>query len=107
MTNRIAGDNYLARPAPKERKADSTRTNPGVTGKPAAPSPQTDVERAQQRLMQETGAPRPLAVDTLAQARARITLLKEQLDTDPQLAMRAQGRLNVNQFEAATARPST
>ena len=46
-------------------------------------------------------------MDTLAQARARITLLKEQLDTDPQLAMRAQGRLNVNQFEAATARPST
>ena len=107
MTNRIAGDNYLARPTPKEHKADSARANPGVAGQPAAPSPQTDVERAQQRLMQETGASRPPAVDTLAQARARITLLKEQLGADPQLAMRAQGRMNVSQFEAATARPST
>lgn len=106
MTNRIDSDNYLAHSAPKQRQTGSAQTNQGAAGQQVASPPQADVGRAQQRLLQETGGVRPPAVDTPTQARARIALLKEQLAADPKLAMQAHGRVNVNQFEAATARPS-
>ena len=106
MTNRIDNDNYLAHSTPKQRKTGSAQTNQDAAGQQVASPPPADVERAQQRLLQETGDVRPPAVDTPTQARARIALLKEQLAADPKLAMQAHGRVNVNQFEAATARPS-
>ena len=110
MTKPIASDNFSTHPVAKERNIDNRsqgqQPSPDAAAH-AAPRPdgQPDVHRAQQLLLQETEQAREPAITNSEQARERIAQLKAQIAADPQMASRAQGRIDKDFFEAAVARP--
>jgi len=111
MTNPVRIDNLLAQTVPKDQNLAAANTDGHRKDAPTAPSSgrsgeQTDVNRAHQRLSQETGAVREPAIQSMAEARRQIASFKAQLDADPQAGLNAHGRIGNDKFEAAMARPT-
>lgn len=110
MTNPISNAGILTPSPVTDRKAEARTDRDGSTGvsRPAAPddNDSASVDRAQQRLTQETGRPQQSGPDTTGEARDLANALRQQISANPQDALRAMGLISDNLFEAATARPT-
>ena len=110
MANAIRNDNIPTHQTPKERKVDTrpndARQDSGVGRNTTDNETTVDLQRAQQRLMQEIDAAREPSVTTLEEARARVREVLELINGDPQAALKAHAAVNANRFTAAATQPS-
>lgn len=111
MTTPINNANFSTQPVVKERKADAQPTADDRVAASADGRPdRADLTRGQQVLARQveqgalssTRAP----IDSMAEARDRIAALKQAIQDHPKAAVKAQGLIDHNIFEAASARPN-
>lgn len=108
MTSPISNDGLmtqLSTPRGTEAPKDARDTAPGAeqTDDRGATA---DVERAQQRLTQESAQSNGTVPGDAEQATALAAMIKRQLTEDPAAALRAVDNATETLFEAATARPT-
>ena len=110
MTHPISSDNFPAHPAIREQKPGAGAADRHSQGAPEATTgPQgnhPDVDRAHQRLSQETEGTREPAIGSADGARREIASIKALLTANPQTGLAAHSRVNGKLFEAAMARPT-
>jgi len=110
VTHPISSDNFPARPATREQKPGTGAPDRHARGAPEATTGphgnHADVDRAHQRLSQETEGTREPAIGSADGARREIAGIKALLAADPQTVLAAHGRVNGKLFEAAMARPT-
>jgi len=109
VANPISSDIFPAQPILEQRKPDA---NPVRSPEPAfekSTPPRggdADVDRAHQRLSQESGDVRDPAIVSVREAKQRVALLKDLMTESPKAAVKVHGNIKVPAFEAAIARPA-
>jgi len=109
VANPISSDIFPARSVIEQRKPDA---NPGRSPEPTfekSTPPHgggAEVDRAHQRLSQESGGVRDPAIVSVREAKQRLALLKGLMTGSPKAALKAHGNIKISAFEAAMARPA-
>jgi hypothetical protein len=109
VANPISSDIFPAQPVLEQRKPDA---NPGRSAEPGFEKSTplrggtADVDRAHQRLSQESGDVRDPAIVSAQEAKLRVALLKDLMTESPKAAVKAHGNIKTPAFEAAMARPA-
>jgi len=111
LTTPINNANFSTPPVAQERKADAqANAEQHATVAAGQRSDRADLGRAQQLLSRQTerneADTASAAIDSMAEARARVAALKQAIQEKPQAALAAQGLIDSNIFEAASARPT-
>lgn len=109
MANPISNDNFPAHQVLEQRKPDvNPGRSPDHTVENSTPSQggDADVDRAHQRLSQESADVREPAVMSAREAGQRVALLKNLVSELPKAALKAHGNIKISAFEAAMARPA-
>lgn len=110
MTNPITNDGILTKTTvnqPASTSSNESRATATAERSQTERQDSADVERAQQRLTQETTQANNAVPADSAEARELAARVKQQLMSDPAGALRAVGgNVTDTLFEAATARPT-
>ena len=110
LTNPITNDGILTKTAtnqPASASSSESRARATTERPQTGPQDSADVERAQQRLTQETIQANSSVPADANEARKLADTVKQQLMADPAGALRAMGgNMTDTLFEAATARPT-
>jgi len=110
LTNPISSDGNLTQRVLAERNNQSRpeRTSDTDVSQPklAKESGSANVDRAQQRLTQETGQTQQSGPASSEEASRLASDIRDQINSDPRGALRSMNLVSDTLFEAATARPT-
>ena len=109
MANPISNDIFPASPVLEQQKSDAEagRSPDSAFDKNTSPpGDNPDLDRAHQRLAQESGDVRQPVIVSASEAKQKATLLKDLMSGSPVAAVKAHGNMEINAFEAAMARPA-
>ena len=109
MANPISSDIFPAQPVLEQRKPDANPAgSPGPGFEKSTPlrGGGANLDRAHQRLSQESGDVIEPAIVSVQEAKQRVALLKDLMSEAPNAAAKAHGNIKAPAFEAAMARPA-
>jgi hypothetical protein len=107
VANPISSDIFPAQPVLEQRKPDANPArSPGPGFEKRTPLRDADLDRAHQRLSQESADVFEPAIVSVQEAKQRVALLKDLMTEAPKAAAKAHGNIKAPAFEAAMARPA-